>query len=86
MENQCSVKYIFQLFESRTVLQPILAALWETEVSLSTAKGAQQKGQAAFIAALFHLEKCPSGREVMWAMQSSKCGGETSMINSLGPP
>lgn len=25
MENQCGVKYIFQLFESRTVLQPILA-------------------------------------------------------------
>lgn len=25
MENQCCVKYIFQLFESRTVLQPILA-------------------------------------------------------------
>lgn len=53
-------------------------------MSLSTAKGTEQKGQTAFIALLFHLEKCPSGHEVTRAMQNSKCGCEASIINSLG--
>ena len=61
MENQCGVKYIFQLFESRTVLQPILAALWETEVSLSTAKGLSRKAKLHLLLHFFTRRNAPVG-------------------------
>lgn len=64
MENQCSVNYIFQLFESMNVLQPIPASSKGDRAVPEYSQGAEQKGQAASIATCFHLESCLSGHEV----------------------
>lgn len=53
MENQCCVKYIFQLFESRTVLQPILAGSKEAEISVSTGKGGRAERSSYCLLLLF---------------------------------
>lgn len=47
MENQCGVKYIFQLFESRTVLQPVLPSSEGDGAVPKHSSGTEQKGQAA---------------------------------------
>lgn len=70
-ENVCAYKIIWKINAVLSIFfsylsqgpfsSQFLQALGETAMSLSTAKGAEQKGQAAFIPALFHLEKCLSG-------------------------
>lgn len=47
MENQCGVKYIFQSFESRTVLQPILANSKGDGDDPKCSYGTGWKGQAS---------------------------------------
>lgn len=83
MENQCSVKYIFQLFESRTVLQPILANSTPEglERSHSTARGLDRKVKGPFMAAL--LPGTGLNGEG-WARL--KCGGELSIPLHLSSP
>lgn len=82
-ENVCAYKIIWKINAVLSIFFSDLSqglfssqfsqALRETEMFLSTAKGAERKVKLSFIAALFSLGKCPSGHEVTQATQSSQC-------------
>lgn len=73
MENQCRVKYIFQCFESRTVLQPVLAkGLRETGMSPAQPRGSVERSGCLDCCTFFSLGEMP--REVTQAMPSPICG------------